>query len=108
MCFDLSQQNAHKVKFHVALASFNEGAIKVEVQSLSGAPVSFNECAAKVGFDHCGWVSSSSTGLPPAKLVSRAGQLVSALGRLTPAKPHGFLEPNVLHSCFACYGLNSM
>ena len=45
------------------------------------APISLNECAAEVGFDHSRWVSGSGPGLPPAKLVNTAGQLVSVLRR---------------------------
>ena len=65
------------------------------------------------------WVSSSGPRLPPAKLVSRAGQLVSVLRRLAPpAAPHTHSSTNhfimyihtfgPLHSCFARNGPNYM
>ena len=55
--------------------------IRLTDQLTKCAPLSLNECAAEVWFDHSRSVYVSGQGLPPAKLVITVGQPVSVLRR---------------------------
>ena len=104
MCSDLAKQKCRQS----APISLNKMQTKSSSISLTDplskcAPISLNKCAAEVGFDHFRWVSFSGPGLPPAKPVNTAGQLVSVLRRfgLQPVRPRSVVisSPRMTTCC---------